>query len=427
MKGGEIIFMKNLAKKVAVAVSTGALLAQSLIVPAFATITVEVSGNGVNSDNTTTVTQTTTTSVVQSNTANVSNDIHAVAESGENTANGNTGGEVKIDAGAATAAVTVSNTLNSNEAEVACGGCAGDVNVKVANNGKDSDNDVNLGVSNTSYVNQNNTANVNNDVDVHADSGDNEAEDNTGGDVSITTKLAKATADVSTEANINVAKVGADQSAGALDILVTGNGVHSDNDVVLGITNTTTVLQNNLANVFNDVEAVAESGENEVEGTTNGEASIETGAAIAGAIVDTSANFNWADVEGCCEMDGSVKVVGNGVNSDNDVKLTLGSHIFPDQKNVFDPGKENHHHKGGVEVYAGTGENEMEGSTGSVYGDPSIETGTASTTVEVDTTGNSNVFTTDDVLPSPLPEFDMPDLGSNMNWFVYLLYGFMHS
>ena len=61
------------------------------------------------------------------------------------------------------------------------------VDIEVSGNGSDSNNTVNFASNNTTNVTQNNTADISNDIDVDADTGKNDANDNTGGDVTIDT------------------------------------------------------------------------------------------------------------------------------------------------------------------------------------------------------------------------------------------------
>ncbi|MEK7166577.1 MAG: hypothetical protein AAB874_07250 [Patescibacteria group bacterium] len=420
--------MKDLVKKVAVGLSTGALVAQSMILPAFAEITIVVNGNGSNSDPNVNVASTNTTTVNQTNTANVKNDIDAKANTGDNSADDNTGGDINIDTGEAKALVEVSNKLNSNEAQVDCGGCPADVNVEVSGNGTYSQPDVNLALTNTTWVTQDNTANVENDVEVKANSGDNDADDNTGGNTSIDTGKATAWAGVENTLNANVAHVGG-SGEGALEILVNGNGSYSDPNVTLALAGTTGLVQNNFADVENDVEVKANSGKNDADDNTGGNNSIDTGDAWAGAQVDTLANFNLAHVEDCCEFDGLVKVAGNGTDSEPDVTLALVNTLYATQDNNFTCGEEKgweHLFWGDwrsndcdVEAKANSGKNDLDDNTGDPGSDPSIDTGKASTEVEVNNEANSNVFSTGDAFPDH-PEWDM---GSESNWFWWFLSG----
>ena len=134
--------MNKFVTKIGVAASSAALVLGSLIVPALA-VDIEVSGNGADSNNTINYTQESTVKVDQKNDADISNDIDVDADTGDNDANKNTGGDVSIDTGDATSNVTVTNTVNSNQAEVeAC--CLGDVEVTISGNGYKSDNNVTL-------------------------------------------------------------------------------------------------------------------------------------------------------------------------------------------------------------------------------------------------------------------------------------------
>jgi hypothetical protein len=420
--------MKDLAKKVAIGVATGALVMQSLVIPSFATVNVVVSGNGADSENTVDVSKTNTTAVQQTNTANVSNNIDAKANSGDNEVKDSTGGDVKIDTGDADSAVVVKNTLNSNEASVACGGCPTDLGILVSGNGAHSTSDVNTSLTNTTQVDQNNAANVENHVDAKSNTGKNDVKDSTGGNVSIDTGDASAWAAVTNKANANVANVsnGAGAESGALDILVTGNGAHSENDVNTALSNTTWLKQNNWADISNDVEVDANTGKNRADDNTGGSSSISTGNADSAAKVDNMANFNVAHVEDCCQFDGLVKVAGNGADSENDVNFDVASVLVNTQDNSFSCGENKswlewwRNDCNNVEAKSNTGKNKLNDSTSRVWGDPTIDTGDASNQVEVKNTGNSNVFTTGDAIPE-LPSFGINN-GTNGSWdfFVWM-------
>lgn len=414
--------MKDLVKKVALGLATGALVAQSMILPAFAEITVVVSGNGSDTKNDVKFDQDTSTTVNQSNTAIVENDVDAKANTGGNDADDNTGADVNIDTGNADATVVVENKLNSNEASVDCGGCPTDVNVEISGNGTDSDNKVDLKLDNTTWVKQDNFAKVENDVEVKADSGHNDANDNTGGTIDIDTGTADALAVVLNKLNANVAHIGSN-GQGALELKILGNGSYSKNDIKADLNNTVTLDQDNWASVENDVEVKANTGKNDANDNTGGYVSIDTGDADAGALVDTMANFNLAHVEDCCEFDGLVKIAGNGTDSDSKVDLKLDSTLYATQDNfykcggghwfpwwgdkgigLFGEGRWGRDKDCDVDAKANTGYNDVEDNTGDPGSDPSIDTGNASTEVEVSNEANSNVFSTGDAMP------DFPDL-----------------
>src|SRR3972149_826803 len=108
----------TIKRKIATAITTGALLLNSLTPLAFADTTIELSGNGDNSNNNALVSVSSSTTVVQSNTATIVNTVYSDANTGKNDANSNTGGDVKIDTGNATSKVDLSTKANVNKADV---------------------------------------------------------------------------------------------------------------------------------------------------------------------------------------------------------------------------------------------------------------------------------------------------------------------
>ena len=118
----------------------------------------------------------------QDNYAAVNNRVDADAETGENKANDNTGGEVSIETGDADVTVGVDNSVNFNWADADCGCLLEDVLVKIADNGSDTQNDITAGLGQGLTVFQGNVAGsgLENFIDADADTGDNKAKDNTG-------------------------------------------------------------------------------------------------------------------------------------------------------------------------------------------------------------------------------------------------------
>ncbi|OGG23646.1 hypothetical protein A3A79_00360 [Candidatus Gottesmanbacteria bacterium RIFCSPLOWO2_01_FULL_43_11b] len=404
--------MNKLYKQFVSVLATGSLLL-SVVAPVSAT-TLEISGNGSSSDNDITFDVDQTTSVTQTNDADVYNNIDAEAKTGGNDANDNTGGDVSIETGDATTEVKAATTVNSNSASVDC--CATqDVDVLISGNGSDSDNTVDLDINQDSksgtYVKQTNTADVTNEVDADAKTGWNDAEDNTGGDVSIETGDAETSVTLSTTANANWAQVGDGGQGSAVSLKILGNGTHSDNDIDLDLDSLISVIQSNDADVYNDVDANAKTGGNDANDNTGGDVSIETGDAETTVEVDNMVNFNWADVDCGCLFDVLGKIAGNGSDSDNTITADLYPELFVDQDNTaLGSGGLNND----IDADAKTGHNDAEDNTGSVEGgDPSIETGDAESTVEVSNAGNSNVFGED--VPSDWPEFEF-NFNLTLSW-----------
>jgi hypothetical protein len=351
-------------KRIATAVATGALLLNSFATPAFAATTITLSGNGSDSTNNATINLTKTATVVQNNTANVTNKVDVEAETGDNDANDNTGGDVNIKTGDSDVAVAVKNMLNMNSASIDC--CAkGDTSVKIADNGSDSDNDVDLDWTSSNGVYQDNDADVDNKVYVDGDTGDNDANDNTNGDVSVETGDSEVSVGVLNFLNSNFAKIGGgDDEGSSLSLWILGNGSNSDNYIDADLENENVVTQDNAANVDNKVDVEAETGDNDANDNTGGEVSIETGDADVEALVANVGNFNWAELGCDCLFDDlTANFQDNGAYLDNDLD----------------------------ELEAQTGDNEAEDNTGGSEGnDPAIETGDAGVEAEVVNQFNSN-------------------------------------
>ncbi len=415
--------MNDTKRKLVTAIATGALILNTFTPIAFASTTIQISGNGAGSNNYANVTQTSTTAVNQTNNANVTNNVNANADTGDNKANFNTGGNTTINTGNANITANVSNTLNSNQAEVKC--CqAGNTDVLIEGNGAGSNNTVNLTSVGTTSVSQNNNANVTNNVDAYADTGDNSAKWNTGGDVTINTGNATVNTSVSTTANSNWAKVSPVLGSGSsteVALRILGNGAGSNNFIGATLVKTTGVNQSNSARVRNDVYADADTGDNKAKFNTGGDVTIDTGNAKVNANVDNMVNFNSADVDCGCAFGLLAKIDGNGVGGEeireddpNVITALLVSTQVVDQGNGTSLYND-------VDGNSDTGDNKAKWNTGGTNGssDPSVVTGDATDNVGVSNSGNVNT------LNSGVPSFpwpDMPSVGTEINWAAFLAF-----
>lgn len=193
------------AKITAVAASSALVL--SLLTPAaFAKSTVEISGNGANSNNTAKVKNVNKTTVTQSNAAVIGISVNSKASTGGNKANGNTGdGGVSIDTGKAVSSVGIQISGSSNELTApACGCDSGNDKLTVSGNGKDSTNKAKVKNKNKQEETQVNSVVVGGEVDSKAKTGKNKANNNTGsGDVDVKTDDATSEVMVEVEAPSN--------------------------------------------------------------------------------------------------------------------------------------------------------------------------------------------------------------------------------
>lgn len=190
------------AKIVSAALSaTTALLS---IAPVTFATTIQVSGNGSDSDNTVNLEISRTVDIFQQNTADVDNNVDAGANTGDNNANDNTGGDVSISTGNATTKLGLSTTANSNKTFGTC--CGGDLSVdaKIAGNGSDSDNRINLTLNSENRFVENNSLDIDNRIELYSNTGDNNANGNTGNDVEISTGNALIELVLTNKGNSNV-------------------------------------------------------------------------------------------------------------------------------------------------------------------------------------------------------------------------------
>ena len=147
--------------------------------------------------------------VNQNNYASVHNMVKAGAATGDNEVNKSTGGEVAITTGDAGAAVGIDNAVNFNWASLDCGCLMGGFTYKIAGNGPDSKNLLDINLGGGSWVQQGNVAGsgLTNGIGAFALTGENEVKKSTGsydGDPAIDTGDAFINAGVQNSGNSNI-------------------------------------------------------------------------------------------------------------------------------------------------------------------------------------------------------------------------------
>ncbi len=231
------------------------------------------SGNGADSQNTTTLNSVNTNSVFQNNDATLTNNVNAHLESGDNTASKNTGGtaggNVTIMTGDSLGQVNITNRANANLAQIGTtGGTAGGtINLADTGNGADSNNIVTLNHNLTNMIVQGNAAWLHNNVDIYAESGDNTASKNTGNNTTIDTGMSSVTTNVDNAVNFNSAAV----DCGCLTNLnakIGENGSDSHSTVTSNLTGGLELFQGggeesgNALHLTNNLSPFAQSGSN---------------------------------------------------------------------------------------------------------------------------------------------------------------------
>jgi hypothetical protein len=245
----------------------------------------------------------------------------------------------------------------------------------IKGNGDESENTLEILSLQSTTVVQTNETNVENDIEATATTGGNSIEGTTGGDATILTGSAIVDVSTSTEVNGNVASV---ETCGCdldVEVEIKGNGADSENVSGVGLVDATVLIQDNEADIENDVDVKAATGHNFVEDTTDGDVAVVSGDATVNVDILNVANANTAQVGGEGEGGGSVNVLiaHNGVDTENAVELELEQTAVAAQTNETDVDNE-------VEGDALTGANGVEDTTG---GSAGISSGDATADVVI--------------------------------------------
>jgi hypothetical protein len=295
---------------------------------------VEVSnaGNGSESENTASADVVQNDNTFQNNDAQLNNNMVLVSDSGGNTADKNTNGDSSIETGDANVSGNIINLVNNNfTGEViyavvnvfgnligdiilpdgtvlSC--CSGSVSAQNSGNGADSTNTASVDQTTSDNVYQFNNADIENNLLLSATTGGNETSKNTNGNSSIETGGSSVIAQVTNIANLNLLGgnywlvivneagrwigriLGASDNTnyagsevfefvvdeyGQITVSNSGNGAGSVNDAGVSQETNNTVVQNNNANIVNNVYLSANTGDNSASKNTGGDSNIKTG------------------------------------------------------------------------------------------------------------------------------------------------------
>jgi hypothetical protein len=301
-------------------------------------------GNGTDSTNSAANNSNNNTNTSVQNEAEVVNNVAVDAVTGKNRADSNVG-NTNIETGDVNVAVTILNFLNNNilagivDVVNIFGNYNGDIvipdeqqNTTVANNnnaagnyvsnkqnGDSSTNSASQSNSLEKNVGQANVTNIDNNININANTGENRAASNTQGDNNVQTGDITAHAQVYNLANINSTEggyvilindkgtwrgkiVGA---AGSQDInfiiqpdgtvVATNqdNGTDSTNQSHTNTTTTENVNQSNNATLQNNININADTGNNSASRNTGGNSTVSTGDVNVGASIMNFVNNNF--------------------------------------------------------------------------------------------------------------------------------------
>lgn len=259
---------------------------------------ISVSGNGEGSTNNVNIGSDSTTQTQQSNTAEINNNVDINANTGNNSASENNGGETNITTGDVnTSSEIVNAAVNQSFVETGC--CGDALALNISGNGSDSNNSIGYSSNKSTNVSIESNTNIENKVQGKANTGNNSANQNNGS-VSIYTGNIKAT-DVIKNNSINIYEVNAKSgTGGSVYISLDGNGADSNNSVNFSNNNSVNINVNNSANIVNNSNWDLNTGGNNAN-QNNGDVNITTGDIVfQSTIENTDVNIGLVDVD-CCE------------------------------------------------------------------------------------------------------------------------------
>lgn len=110
----------------------------------------------------------------------------------------------------------------------------------------------------------------------------------------------------------------------AEEVLATGNGSDSSNQVTVSNNTQTSVDQSNDANIANSVNVEANTGANSVSDNTSGDASVTTGNVFVTVDLANTANTSTVTQDCCYQGDNVTQAVisGNGTDSQNNIGVS---------------------------------------------------------------------------------------------------------
>lgn len=267
--------------------------------------TAAVTGNGAESNNSVSTSQSNTTNVQQNNDATVHNTIKSDSNTGGNSASSNTGGDTKIVTGDAAAKTAVQNTANTSVVDASgCNNCQNSGSTAVVSgNGTGSQNSVSSSNSNQTNVSVSNNATVTNNIKIKANTGNNSADYNTGGNTVIKTGDIRV-ATIVDNGPINTAKVkvqGNGNTTLSSYLKIAGNGAFSENNIYSKNKSYTNIAVENNADILNNIKTILNTGNNSADYNTGGDVVIVTGDIDVATLINNVANFSLVEIVCGCE------------------------------------------------------------------------------------------------------------------------------
>ena len=380
--------MRN--KKILSLLTAVSLLSYSALPVVASEIEATNEGNGADTTNTVTINLSQVTSVFQENDADIHNKVDVDMDTGDNDVLKNTGGDVEVETGDANADVKVSNDVNYNVAEVdQC--CGYDLELENSKNGADSTNTVTFGATDSLTTSQENETDIHNKVHVDGETGENNVNENTSGDVELKTGKVDAEVFISNAGSANAISADGDNGGSSWELKNKENGADTTNSISASVSSAVSAWQENDADLHNKVHFDGDTGDNDVMENTGGTVDVETGDIKFDGEISNSVNFNAADLEACygCELDVEAGNEKNGADSKNSIMAKLRNLMRVIQDGAGDGDGDKGDNRADidnkVDADADTGYNEVEENTGD-----ELTTGDIDIEIVLDNSGNAN-------------------------------------
>lgn len=271
-----------------------------------------ISGNGSESVNTVTNTQSNQANVNQNNAAGIQNTVNLDANTGNNTASDNTNGNTSVASGNISVNTAISNTVNDSLVSQDCCQTEGpSASTIISSNGSGSQNTADQSSNMTNIVDVSQTATITNNIFGNAVTGNNTANNNSNGNVTIQTGSITVNEKI-TNGPINTAKVTFAQTiASNILISIHGNGTDSENTINFDQYNDTDITINNIADVYNNSIWDLVSGNNDANDNTYGDVSILTGNIVYNSEITNAVNSSEVVVSTCEEEEDGPETPGD--------------------------------------------------------------------------------------------------------------------
>ena len=313
------------------------------------------------------------------NDADIDNRIDIESETGENSADKNTGdGSVKT--GDASVNLDLSNVANITKIDLCCDENSDNNKVELSNDttGAFSESEIELKIESENEIDIDNDADIENCIKLEADTGDNSADKNTDDGI-VETGDAEVEFDIENVANKTILDLCCEKDDG-IDIKATNHktGYNSENEIEIKIENETELDIDNDLDVKNEINIESETGENSADKNTD-DGKVKTGDASLDGKLSTIGNITQVDL--CCEDENGVNIAAKndttGACSENEIEIDIEKELKLDIDNDADIDNNID-----AEVFAGC--NTADENTD----DGTVETGDAEVDLDVETVTN---------------------------------------